>query len=93
MPNVKLGTVCKDVAAAVQAAKQGQVEFRAEKAGIVHAALAKCSFPVEHIENNVMLVFSPIYLRVLFLKVHSIQRLRSGYSEGQTIRSERNICS
>jgi large subunit ribosomal protein L1 len=54
MPNVKLGTVCRDVGAAIRAAKQGQVEFRAEKMGIVHAPLAKTSFPIEHIENNLL---------------------------------------
>ena len=44
MPNPKLGTVTNDVAKAVQAAKGGQVEFRAEKAGIVHAGVGKASF-------------------------------------------------
>ncbi len=44
MPNPKLGTVTNDVAAAVQAAKGGQVEFRAERAGIVHAGVGKVSF-------------------------------------------------
>jgi large subunit ribosomal protein L1 len=44
MPNPKLGTVTMDVKGAVQAAKAGQVEFRAEKAGIVHAGIGKASF-------------------------------------------------
>ena len=44
MPNPKLGTVTQDVEAAVKAAKGGQVEFRVEKAGIVHAGFGKASF-------------------------------------------------
>ena len=44
MPNPKLGTVTMDVAKAVKETKAGQVEFRAEKAGIVHAGIGKASF-------------------------------------------------
>ena len=44
MPNPKLGTVTMDVKGAVTAAKSGQVEFRAEKAGIIHAGIGKASF-------------------------------------------------
>lgn len=53
MPNPKLGTVTKDVAAAVKAVKGGQVEFRAEKAGIVHAGVGKASFDEKSLEANV----------------------------------------
>ena len=52
MPNPKLGTVTMDVKGAVSAAKAGQVEFRAEKAGIVHAGIGKASFPEEKILEN-----------------------------------------
>lgn len=52
MPNPKLGTVTADVAAAVEAAKGGQVQFRAEKAGIVHAGIGKASFSEANILEN-----------------------------------------
>ena len=53
MPNPKLGTVTVNVGEAVKAAKGGQVEFRAEKAGIVHAGIGKASFGVEQLAENV----------------------------------------
>jgi large subunit ribosomal protein L1 len=53
MPNPKLGTVTANVAEAVKAAKGGQVEFRAEKAGIVHAGVGKASFTEEALAENV----------------------------------------
>ena len=52
MPNPKLGTVTPNVAEAVQAAKSGQVEFRVEKAGIVHAGIGKASFPEADLKAN-----------------------------------------
>ncbi|MBL1146089.1 MAG: 50S ribosomal protein L1 [Pseudomonadota bacterium] len=52
MPNPKLGTVTPDVVAAVEAAKGGAVEFRAEKAGIVHAGIGKASFSEKQLIEN-----------------------------------------
>jgi large subunit ribosomal protein L1 len=52
MPNPKLGTVTMDVKGAVTAAKAGQVEFRAEKAGIVHAGIGKASFEQDALLAN-----------------------------------------
>ena len=52
MPNPKLGTVTNDVAAAVNAVKGGQVEFRVEKAGIVHAGIGKASFSENALQEN-----------------------------------------
>ena len=52
MPNPRLGTVTMDVKGAITAAKAGQVEFRAEKAGIVHAGIGKASFSAEHLLEN-----------------------------------------
>ena len=53
MPNPKLGTVTMDVKGAVTAAKSGQVEFRAEKAGIVHAGIGKASFDDAKLAENI----------------------------------------
>ncbi len=53
MPNPKVGTVTMDVAAAVKAAKGGEVQFKVEKAGIVHAGVGKVSFPPEKLVENV----------------------------------------
>lgn len=52
MPNPKLGTVTPDVAAAVSAAKAGEVQFRVEKAGVLHAGIAKASFDAAKIAEN-----------------------------------------
>jgi len=52
MPNPKLGTVTMDVAAAVKAAKGGQIEYRVEKAGIIHSGIGKASFPAEDLRAN-----------------------------------------
>ncbi len=53
MPNPKLGTVTPDVEKAVKAAKAGQVEFKVEKAGIVHAGVGKVSFSEDAIAQNI----------------------------------------
>ena len=52
MPNPKLGTVTMDVAQAVKDAKGGQVEFRVEKAGIIHSGIGKLSFSDEQLKAN-----------------------------------------
>jgi large subunit ribosomal protein L1 len=53
MPNPKVGTVTMDIKAAVEASKGGAVEFRVEKAGIVHAGVGKASFDAKAIEENI----------------------------------------
>ena len=53
MPNPKLGTVTMDVKTAVKNAKAGEVQFRVEKAGIVHAGVGKASFTADQLEANV----------------------------------------
>jgi large subunit ribosomal protein L1 len=52
MPNPKLGTVTPNVTEAVKAAKGGQVEFRVEKAGIIHSGIGKASFSKEDLRRN-----------------------------------------
>jgi len=60
MPNPKLGTVTMDVKGAVEAAKAGQIEFRVEKAGIVHAGVGKASFSEQAIAENVSTVIDAL---------------------------------
>jgi large subunit ribosomal protein L1 len=52
MPNPKVGTVTPDVAAAVRNAKAGQVQFRVDKAGIVHTTIGRRSFDTEKLQGN-----------------------------------------
>ena len=52
MPNPKLGTVTPNVTAAVEAAKGGQIEYRVEKAGIIHAGIGKTSFAADDLRAN-----------------------------------------
>ncbi len=60
MPNPKLGTVTPDIKGAVNAAKAGQIEFRVEKAGIVHAGVGKASFSEDAIAANVSAVIDAL---------------------------------
>ena len=52
MPNPKVGTVTPDVATAVKNAKAGQVQYRTDKSGIIHAGIGRASFTVEQLEVN-----------------------------------------
>lgn len=52
MPNPKVGTVTPDVATAVKNAKAGQVQYRTDKAGIIHATIGRASFDVEQLKTN-----------------------------------------
>lgn len=60
MPNPKLGTVTPNVAEAVKAAKGGAIEFRAEKAGIVHAGVGKASFDEKKLAENIRAFYDAI---------------------------------
>jgi len=54
MPNPKIGTVTMDIKEAVEAAKGGEVQFKVEKAGVVHAGIGKASFDAAKLEENVL---------------------------------------
>ncbi|KPP85409.1 MAG: LSU ribosomal protein L1 RplA [Rhodobacteraceae bacterium HLUCCA08] len=54
MPNPKVGTVTMDVKEAVEAAKGGEVQFKVEKAGVVHAGIGKASFDAKKLEENLL---------------------------------------
>lgn len=54
MPNPKVGTVTADIAGAVRNAKAGQIQYRADKAGIVHCTVGRASFGVEALKTNIM---------------------------------------
>ena len=60
MPNPKVGTVTSDVARAVRESKAGKVEFRAEKAGIVHVPVGKASFDAKKLSDNVNAILETI---------------------------------
>jgi len=60
MPNPKLGTVTNDIAEAVKAAKGGQVEYRAQKEGIIHAGVGKASFSEQALVENVKALFNAV---------------------------------
>jgi len=78
MPNPKSGTVTQDVAKAVKEVKAGKIEFRVEKAGIVHTSLGKMNFESDHLVENTKAFFNTImklkpssakglYIRSVFL--------------------------
>jgi large subunit ribosomal protein L1 len=60
MPNPKVGTVTMDVKAAVEAAKGGEVQFRAEKGGVVHAGVGKASFDEAKLVENIRAFVSAV---------------------------------
>ena len=61
MPNPKLGTVTPDVTGAIKAAKAGQIEFRVEKEGIIHAGVGKASFSPADLAENVAAFVNAIF--------------------------------
>mgnify|MGYP001375869903 CR=1 FL=1 len=75
MPNAKVGTVTFDVARAVREIKAGKVEFRVDKAGVVHAPMGKVSFGVEKLRANIASFFE------------TIMRLKPASAKGVYVRS------
>ena len=93
MPNPKLGTVTLDVGDAVNAAKAGQVEFRTEKAGIIHGGIGKASFSEEQVENASAFVKAIQQARPAGAKGTFIKRLAVSSSQGPGVRVETTALS
>lgn len=74
MPNPKVGTVTPDVVTAVKNAKAGQVQYRADKAGIVHSTLGRASFSVEALQQNMAAL------------LEALQKSKPATSKGQYLR-------
>jgi large subunit ribosomal protein L1 len=70
MPNPKVGTVAADVVGAVKNAKAGQVQYRTDKAGIVHCTIGRASFSVDDLKEN------------LSALIDALQRARPASSKG-----------
>ncbi len=75
MPNPKLGTVTFDLARTIQEVKAGKIEFRTEKAGIVHAVIGKASFDAQKLYENAAALFEVLY------------KLKPAASKGQYLRA------
>lgn len=60
MPNPKLGTVAEDIVTAIKRVKMGQVEYKVEKAGLIHAGIGKVSFGVSDIKGNVVALYNAV---------------------------------
>lgn len=89
MPNPKVGTVTQDVAAAVKATKGGAVEFRVEKAGIVHAGIGKASFSAEALLDNVRAIVDAVQkARPAGAKGTYLQRLSVSSTMGPGVKVE-----
>jgi len=61
MPSPKSNTVTEDIGGAVEKLKKGQVEFRTDKYGVIHVPFGKSSFPVEHLEDNLVDLMRSVY--------------------------------
>jgi len=78
MPNPKVGTVTQDVAAAIKNAKAGQIQYRADKAGVVQCTIGRASFPVEALAENLKALVDavnkskPSHIKGIYLKKVSV---------------------
>lgn len=90
MPNPKVGTVTTDVAKAVADAKSGQVQYRIDKAGIIHCPIGKASFSVEDLEENLNAVITALMRsKPAAAKGQYIRRVALSSSMGPGIRVDR----
>lgn len=90
MPNPKVGTVTTDVAKAVNDAKAGQVQFRIDKAGIIHCTIGKVSFSIDDLQENLnALVSSLIKAKPASAKGQYIQRIAVSSSMGPGVKVDR----
>ena len=83
MPNPKLGTVTQDVALAVKKAKSGQVQYRNDKSGIIHAGIGKLDFKEEHLFENLKVFYDAI----LKSKPDSVKKSKGSFIKKITIAS------
>ena len=92
MPNPKLGTVTMDVAGAVKAVKGGQVEYRTEKAGVVHAGVGKVSFSDSALVENIKTFLSTIQkVRPSGVKGNYIKRMSLSSTMGVGVKFDVTI--
>jgi large subunit ribosomal protein L1 len=89
MPNPKVGTVTMDVTAAIKGAKGGSVEFRVEKAGIIHAGVGKASFSAEKLSENILALVDAVQkARPTGAKGHYINRVAISSTMGPGVKVE-----
>ena len=94
MPNPKVGTVTTDVAKAVSDAKSGQIQFRIDKAGIIHCPIGKASFSADDLEENLNAVISALNKsKPAASKGQYISRVALSSTMGPGIRVERSSIS
>lgn len=90
MPNPKTGTVAADVATAVRNAKAGQVQFRIDKAGIIHCNIGKASFSAENLQENFEALLSALHkAKPATAKGQYFKRVSVSTSMGPGIRVDR----
>ena len=91
MPNPKVGTVTREISTAVANAKSGQVQYRAEKGGIIHCAIGKVSFSVEDLnENFEALLTDLVKAKPASAKGQYIKRVSLSSTMGPGIKVERS---